>query len=165
MARLIIGCGRTDTIYYNPLYVDPMTQVQLGALVGWEPNNVYYQRGHPHPTHKVPGGDLLMDTEPLMHPDFVGSIIDPNNALLTDARAKNRYTEVIFENIPANVFDTNLKCATAFHHAYKVLQPGGLLSLRTGAPRGPGTPIQNALNGQGFHTIQVDALGTLTARK
>lgn len=163
MARLIIGCGRTHTIHYNPLYTDPQTGTQMGNVLRWS-SNIFYQRTHNH-APRGPQGDFLMDTNPLMHPDWLGSIIDPDDAFLTHPRAQNKFAAVVFENIPADVFNTDVRCATAFRHAYNMLQNGGQLSLRTGAPMGPNSAIRNALNKQLFHTIAIDHNGTLTALK
>lgn len=163
MARLIIGCGRTEVIHYNPLFVDPDLDVPQGEILGWD-DTVFYTRGHDH-APRGPHGDVLMDVDPLMHPDFVGSINDPDNELLNKDKLANFFTDVIFENIPADVFSSNTKCKVSFNHAFRVLQAGGRLSLRTGASKDEGSAVRTAIAEAGFRNVQINGMGTLTALK
>ena len=138
MPRLIIGCGRSRAIYYNPLYLPkPGTSIDVYDV-------------HSHDPHGA--NDVTMDVDELMHPDIVGSII--TSSVLTESATYQGYFDtVIFEFIPGNVLDTEDKCLRAFTTCYRVMKSGGTLSVQGGADMRPGSIVYNAVRRCQFQNV------------
>ena len=118
--------------------------------------------GNTHQVH-VQHQDITMDVNAAVQPTIVGSIIDPNSPLITNAQYRRRFDVVYFENIPEQVFNTPENCRVVVGHLCLVLRANGEVRLRTGLALKPHLPnLRNAFKAFGF-AIQHDIVRVLDA--
>jgi hypothetical protein len=134
MKTLVIGCGKADRIFYNPLYVPKFGETlddlpyHLGEAIREKTIVVEQLCSHDNPN------TVTIDVEAIRCPDHCGSVTDLSFILDLEQKYKKQYFQVVrLENFPYSVLSGNRAGSKRFFHAvYYLLAVGGLLDLKTG---------------------------------
>jgi len=106
--------------------------------------------GNTHQTH-VQHNDITMDIDAAKQPTVVGSIIDPQSAILNNAQYRRHFDVIYFENVPADIFNTPENCRVVVTHLTILLRANGQVRIRSGAAAKQHLPeIRKAFRSFGF---------------